>query len=262
LRGAFTVPIAIAPSGTRLKNYMLLFVCGKTDLAAPRTRVYFQVAEPTQADLARQIMDSVVSAVPNVTVLSDVDMRGAQSPDQTEVRFSGKGDGDTAKEIARILSQRLSQPVAAKLTPGQAKSLPTVEIWLGRKLTLPPLQPRSPAGGGLSGKEGFVYVGDVSTEGKLKHVTLASEEGSDVGLASFQAGSAYRSLLPLRLRDGQPQNDERYFNALKSLGVAPPGTTLIALSAPVVIQRQPVAQVWLAVRVAVPSSTTTSNKPN
>lgn len=95
---------------------------------------------------------------------------------------------------------------------------------------------------------GWIWIGDYRTDwDRVKLGALESGQPISIPPGQMQAGTEYRLLANMVVRDGRPSNDRDYFNARKSLGVLPAGTVIRLVNKPVDIDREFAMQWWAEV---------------
>jgi hypothetical protein len=134
--------IAVA-SSTKLKltaapdaatNNLAIFVCKDLDIDRRPQRVFMQVADASQDELARKIAKELRTSG-QFWVASGVDVQPQSHPD-TEVRYFFQEDRDAAKHIFDTTKgSALVAPLLVYLPDYQNKvARGTFEVWLGKKL--------------------------------------------------------------------------------------------------------------------------------
>ena len=98
---------------------------------------------------------------------------------------------------------------------------------------------------------GYIWIGDFNGNDWQRIKLGWGDTGRPVDKppAALQPGTEFRLLANMVVRDGQPPNDANYFNARRNLGVAPTGSRVRLVRAPVLVDREFAKQYWAEVDV-------------
>ena len=92
---------------------------------------------------------------------------------------------------------------------------------------------------------GWMWVGNYDNEWiKTPFARIDTGQPLEVGPVRMQAGTEYKVLGNMVIRDGLPPNDEDYYRARKSLGIVPRGSIVRLLDSPKGIDREFAVQYW------------------
>lgn len=119
-------------------NYTSVFICDGALGSKVKARVYVQVANGLQTDVADKISVYISQQVPKATLSKGVTVR-ADSPPQTELRYFAEREEGTANEIGSVMQQLLGHPVPVKFVRGFDRTLagaPVIELWYGNQESL------------------------------------------------------------------------------------------------------------------------------
>jgi hypothetical protein len=96
---------------------------------------------------------------------------------------------------------------------------------------------------------GWIWIGDYRKNSwdRVKIGELGTGKPVSLPPTTMQPGTEYLLLANMVVRDGQPANDVDYFNARKSLGILPAGTTIRLAGKPVALDREFAVQWWVEV---------------
>lgn len=134
LRQRALTPISMSKGDavTFSPNYLSAYVCTDIDPTAISGRLFFQIEQADQKQLALQSADQLREALPGLTVESGIEVVGNKSPRRSEVRFFFPDDKKLALRIASEISQTAKTPIATKYIAGYDDRIKpsTFEAWL------------------------------------------------------------------------------------------------------------------------------------
>lgn len=188
--------------------------------------------------------------------VTEVGTQGVRFSEQSQATLQALADLETKvnESVVRIeaLEQRTprSQDEAKKIdseafSASQSVSETTTEL---AKLQR---ERQKDQEGRASKAEGYIWIGNYNDT--WEHPRLASiETGQPIMLEprQIEAGTEYRLLGNMVLRDGLPPNDVDYFRSRESLGVVPRGTRITLRRVPVAIDREFAVQYWAEIEVS------------
>lgn len=95
---------------------------------------------------------------------------------------------------------------------------------------------------------GWMWIGDFNGKwSKTSLVNLGTGQPITITPSEMQAGTEYRVLGNMVVREGLPPNNAEYYRAQKSLGVVPRGSIVRILKQPVGVNREFAVQYWVQI---------------
>lgn len=181
----------------------------------------------------------------------EVSRIGADGVDFREKQKAGFTDlaSQLSGAIAEIEALKKRLPEAASASPQiEAKVAVAAQTVSDQTAQLTSVAAPSPK---QAKTTGYLFIGNYGSGGWSSAQLADPVSGQPITHApdTMTAGAEYYTLGNMVVRDGQPDNNEGYYNARKSLGTAPRGTRVRLLATPVPINRGFAVQYWAQVEV-------------
>jgi hypothetical protein len=170
------------------------------------------------------------------------------------VKFSQDAKGEIASLAAQLNSAtaaieelRKQSPQHAELTPKAQSALFEASQTVSNQ-TAQVAKLQADPGTDSPKSKGYIWIGDYGNDwARVKLAPVDSNDPIKVAPAQIVAGSEYKVLGNMVVRESLPPNNADYYRSLKSLGIIPVGTKVRILSKPTGIDREFAVQYWAEV---------------